>query len=460
MFPRTSVCRGAQRAIRRQAQQPIQRRGLAAPASGSFQYQSGDAKGVKFASRDFAGPTTTLALVSKAGTRYQLFPGLTEGLEKFAFRNTNRRSTLRIVRESELLGAELNAYHTRENLVLEAKFLRDDLPYYVELLGEVAASTKYIPHVYNEEVLPLIHFAHKQFLARPTDMAINSAHSLAFHKGLGTPTASASTTPYTKYLSTDSIEAFSKFAYAKPNFAIVANGAEHGELSKWVNQFFDEVPAALPADFPPVSEAQSKYYGGEERIAHDGGNAFVIGFAGSSTFTGKFYKPEIAVLASLLGGESSIKWSPGFSLLAKAAASPGTHVKTKSAIYSDAGLLYTTITGSALNVRETATEVVKIIQNVAAGQITKEEIQKAKAAAKFKELEYGQDVKAGLELTGAGLVHNTKAYQIDEVAKAVDGVTEEAVKAAAKLLLESKASVSAVGDLFMLPYAEELGLKV
>jgi hypothetical protein len=28
--------------------------------------------------------------------------------------------------------------------VLEAKFLRDDLPYFVELLGEVASSTKYL----------------------------------------------------------------------------------------------------------------------------------------------------------------------------------------------------------------------------------------------------------------------------------------------------------------------------
>jgi ubiquinol-cytochrome c reductase core subunit 2 len=38
----------------------------------------------------------------------------------------------------------LNAHHSRENLVLEAKFLRDDLPYFVELLGEVASSTKYL----------------------------------------------------------------------------------------------------------------------------------------------------------------------------------------------------------------------------------------------------------------------------------------------------------------------------
>lgn len=86
MFSRTTACRGAQRAARTQAVRPAQRRGLAAPASGSFQYQSGEAKGVKFASRDFAGPTTTLALVSKAGTRYEPLPGLTEGLQNFAFR--------------------------------------------------------------------------------------------------------------------------------------------------------------------------------------------------------------------------------------------------------------------------------------------------------------------------------------------------------------------------------------
>ena len=84
MLSRTTACRGAQRAARQVSQS--QRRGLAAPASGSFQYQSGEAKGVKFASRDFAGPTTTLALVAKAGTRYQPLPGLTEGLANFAFR--------------------------------------------------------------------------------------------------------------------------------------------------------------------------------------------------------------------------------------------------------------------------------------------------------------------------------------------------------------------------------------
>lgn len=42
-----------------------------------------------------------------------------------------------------MLGGQLKAYHTREALVVEAAFLRDDLPYFTELLGEVITKTRY-----------------------------------------------------------------------------------------------------------------------------------------------------------------------------------------------------------------------------------------------------------------------------------------------------------------------------
>jgi hypothetical protein len=66
--------------------QRIQTRGLAAAASGSFQYETGEELGIKYASRDLPGPTTTLTLVAKAGTRYQTQPGYSDALEKFAFK--------------------------------------------------------------------------------------------------------------------------------------------------------------------------------------------------------------------------------------------------------------------------------------------------------------------------------------------------------------------------------------
>ncbi|KAK3049495.1 ubiquinol-cytochrome c reductase core subunit 1 [Extremus antarcticus] len=455
MLSRAAIGRQAQRAAARSWQH--QRRGLAEPASGSFQYQVGEAQGIKLASRDLPGPVATLAIVSSAGTRYQPVPGLAEGLERYAFKTTSRRSTLRIQRESELLGSALQTYHSRENVVIGAKFFQNDLPYFVELLAEVATMTDYKPHVLNEEVIPQMDLRHKKYLSNPQEMAINSAYGIAFHRGLGVPTEAPSNLAWKKYLDAENLADYASAAYAKQNFAIVANGVSQSELSKWVGEMFTDVPSQTSYQLKPE---QTKYYGGEERIAHGSGNSLVIALPGSSSPTGGFYKPEVAVLAALLGGQSSIKWSPGFSLLSKATQdTPNMFIDTKSTIYSDAGLLTIAMTGSASDIQKSAPKVVEALKSVAQG-IDKEAFAKAKALAKFKELEYGQETQAAMELTGAGLVHGGKAYQIDEVAKSVDGVTEEKVKQAAKEALEGKASVSAVGDLYMLPYAEEIGLKV
>lgn len=78
-----SLRRHAERTIRGQWQA---KRGLASPASGSFSYDTGSAAGIKYAARDMPGATTQLALVSQAGTRFEPAPGLTLGLEGFAFK--------------------------------------------------------------------------------------------------------------------------------------------------------------------------------------------------------------------------------------------------------------------------------------------------------------------------------------------------------------------------------------
>lgn len=305
-----------------------------------------------------------------------------------------------------------------------------------------------------------IHNSQAKQLKNPEELALASAHGLAFHRGLGEPVHPTSSTPLTKYLSHESIAAYSTLAYSKPNVAVVANGTDNSQLSKWVGEYFTDLRSSAAEGVPSLeSTEQSKYYGGEERIAHASGNAMVLGFPGSSSLTGGFYRPEIAVLATLLGGKSSIKWSPGFSLLGKVASqTPGVHIKTGSSIYSDAGLLHVTLTGSAPSIREGAREAVALIKRIANGDISSEDIAKAKALAQFNELEHGQETMAGLELTGQGLVSFGQPYQLDDSAKKISAVTDAQVKDAAKGLLEFKASVSTVGDLFQLPYAEEIGL--
>lgn len=308
----------------------------------------------------------------------------------------------------------------------------------------------------------------KKLLASPLGLAINSVHGIAFHRGLGTPTNAVSSSPFKKYLDAQSVADFADAAYARNNIAVVANGADHGEFAKWVKEFFQDTKTGSTVF--SINKDKSKYFGGEERIAHGNGSVMVLGFPGSSSFTsGDSFKPEIYVLAALLGGESSIKWAPGFSLLSKAAAGfPQAHVSTQNAAYTDAGLLTVTISGKSGDIAKASKAVVDALKSVASGNVNNEDITKAIALAKFRVLEAGQRTEAGLEATGMGLINNSKAYQIDEFGQKVGKVTADQVKnvskdqsthslvmltrgpQAAKSLLENKASVSSVGDLFVL----------
>ena len=284
-------------------------------------------------------------------------------------------------------------------------------------------------HELHEEVEDRLENLRKVMLGSTSQFANNSVHGIAFHRGLGNPLHPQSHTPMTKYVSSEGLRSYSQAAFAKSNFAVVANGANHQDLSKWVGQFFTESPASAPSGFPQPGTTATKYFGGEERIAHDSGNTMIIAFPSSGSFTGRAWKPEMSVLAELLGGQSSIKWSPGFSLLSKAtAAYPQAHISTTHNTYSDAGLLTIEMTGIGQQVREASHDVVKTLKAVASGSVSKEDVKKAIAAAKFNTLESGQNIDTGIELTGAGLVQGGSAFQLDEVAKSIDKVTEEHVK--------------------------------
>ncbi|KJK81574.1 Cytochrome b-c1 complex subunit 2 [Metarhizium anisopliae BRIP 53293] len=448
MISRSSLAKSAQQAVRRSCSvQSLQRRGFAAAAAtGAF--ETTDVSGLKVASRDAHGPTTKLAIVAKAGTRYQPLPGLT---------NTQRRSALRITRESELLGGQLNASHTREALVLEASFLREDLPYFAELLAEVVSMTKYTTHEFHEDVERVLHLKQAALNANVAALALDNAHAVAFHNGLGASVYPSSLSPVQKYLNEEYIASYADVVYSKPNIAIVADGASTDALTNWVGQFFKDVPAKSLNGQTLKTEA-SKYHGGEQRTSHPGGNAMVIAFPGSDASGSK---PEIAVLAALLGGQPTIKWSPGFSLLSKATAgTSGLSVSASNLAYSDAGLLTVQLSGNAASVRKGAEETAKALKSIADGTVSKEDVTKAVANAKFDILEKAQLRSPSLLQAGSGLVNSGKASELAALAKGIDGVTADKLKTAAKSLLDGKATVSTVGDLFVLPYAEEIGLQV
>ena len=454
MISRSALSRGSQQALRRAgATKTVQRGFAAAAASPKASYEPTSIAGLNVASRDDHGPVTRLAVVAKAGTRYEPLPGLTVGLEEFAFKKTQKRTALRITRESELLGGQLTSYHTREALVLQASFLREDLPYFTELLGEVLSETKYTTHEFHEEVEGLVHL--KQSKVGAESVALDAAHAVAFHTGLGAPLYPTPDTPVASYLNENSVADFAQAAYTKANIAVVADGAAETGLQKWLEPFFRGVPAQSNTK---LNTTASKYFGGESRIARNGTNSVVIAFPGASLGASN---PELDVLIGLLGGESTISWSPGFSVLSKiTAAAPGAQAKAANYAYSDTGLFTIQITGSGGAVRQAAQESVKALQSIAEGKVAKEDVVKAIAKAKFTLLTASETSGTGLVHAGASLIAGVKPLQVAQTLKSLESVTADKLTSAAKTLLQGKASVASVGDLHVLPFAEDLGLKV
>lgn len=282
-----------------------------------------------------------------------------------------------------------------------------------------------LAYEYQEDVERVIHIKQAKLQADAAALALDSAHSVAFHHGLGAPLYPAPSTPLKGYLDENSIASFSEAVYAKSNIALVGDGATTSALSKWTEQFFKSVPAS-PSGSMTLNSKATTYYGGEQRISHTGGNSVVMAFPGSSF--GKF-KPEIAVLASLLGGQSSIKWAPGFTLLSKAAASsPGATATATNLAYSDAGLLTIQVTGSASAVRAASQEAVKALKSVAEGGVSKEDLTKAVARAKFDALVSSESGVSTILAAGSGIVHTGKPFQIAETAKGIEGVSAENLK--------------------------------
>ncbi|KAF8468343.1 Metalloenzyme, LuxS/M16 peptidase-like protein [Kalaharituber pfeilii] len=449
MLGRRSLSRATNQWLRAAPKAPKCSRNMAAAANvNPFQFEASEAQGVKIASRDDGAPTTSLALVIRAGSRYESAPGLAHALQHFTWKNTERRSALRIQREAELLGGRLETTLSRENIVLRAQFLRQDLPWFVAAMADILQSSRFQHYVFTEETAPTMKFDLLKLLANPSQLALEHAHGVAFHKGLGAPRLATAN----KYVNPTAISDYASKVFSKSNIALVASGAPHSELSKWASEFFKDLKAG-----EKVSSPATKYYGGEARVNSVHGSTYVVAFPGTPGSPN--FKAEYKVLTHLLGGQTAVKWNSGFSLLSRAVADiPGASAVAGHTHFTDAGLLYITVTGLDTDLEKAGHAVVKALHDAA--NASAEEVKKAVAQAKFDVLAEVEDRSTGLELVGQSLISNGTVPQADAIVKAIEAVTPQSMKNAVAAIIGGRATFAAVGDLHVLPFAEDIGLKI
>lgn len=393
-----------------------------------------EAAGIKISSVDDGRAVSEVSLVVKAGARYAPAhtPGVAHLLNKFAFRDTSAKSALRLCRESEILGGQLTSRLGREHLVLSAKFLREDLPYFVNALSNVAAQTEYKPHEFTEHVLPLAALEYQLAHANPEYVALENAYKAVFRKGLGN--ALLSNTKTATYTLKD-VENFGREAYTKANISIVARGVVEKDLVELVGDKF-----ASLATGTGLSAPKTQAFNGDVRVEAKGPNVIVLALPSSQPNC-----PKMAALASHLGTkEKSVKWSLGGSTpLGRLSHNTGASISARYVPYSDASVLFITVAAdSALVAKDAIVGVSKALQGIASEGITSEELTRAVAKARVDSISAAE--------TNVVLSALHKPLTDFSIA------TTDSIKDAASVLVKGPKALSSVGNVVDLPYADEL----
>ncbi|KAG0301892.1 ubiquinol-cytochrome c reductase core subunit 1 [Dissophora globulifera] len=365
--------------------------------------------GVKVSALDESSPTASVSLVINAGARFEPKgkAGIAHFVKNFGFKNNGHRSAFRITRETELVGGVLTSNLGRESVTFTAECLKEDVPYFVEVFGDLVAQTKFADHEFHS-VATQVASEYHAVEATPEVAVIEAVHSAAFRNGLGNPIYAASYSDVT----TDDLKQFAADHFVANKIALVATGISEAELKSLADTAFAKVAAGSAAKV----EA-SKYFGGDVRVPFNTQLGHVaVAFEGAAAGTPDFYTAQ--VLRSLLGGDRFVKWSTsGVSPLAAAASKIGNSAQITAFNfgYSDAGLfgVYAQAENNAI---EQAAKAAVDSLKAAAKSVSAEDFKRALAQAKFESASRYESRVSATELLGAQALQGQKVTASESLA--------------------------------------------
>ncbi|KAI0297052.1 LuxS/MPP-like metallohydrolase [Multifurca ochricompacta] len=411
-------------------------------------------KGFKVSAVDNGQPTSSVTVLLKAGSRYESKPGVAHTLSNFAFKSTGTRSALGTVREAELYGGVLSSSLSREHLALTAEFLRGDEAYFVDVLASFIASPKFTRHELNEYVFPAVHSESSAAGQSAPTHALEVAHALAFRNGLGY--SLYADTQATGNITAEDVRELHTRAVGNPsNVAILGTGISTESLAKLFEDAFSAHKTASASAVPATPAVPATtYHGGSARVAAaHGPQTIFVGF-GSTASTSVH---ALHALAAHLNPAPALKWASSAAPLAPAIPA-GVHARSVLLPYTDATLIGVVLEGNdAGALKEGAKAVVSAFKDAAAGKVGKEELARAVARAKFQ-LATSVEAREGYVGVFGPKVLKGEVATVQSALDGVQGVSGTALSQVAGDLIKSKPTFVAVGDLHVLPYADEIGL--
>ncbi|XP_789891.4 cytochrome b-c1 complex subunit 2, mitochondrial [Strongylocentrotus purpuratus] len=407
--------------------------------------------GLTVASLENNSPVSRLAVIVKAGSRYEGIDnlGASHCLRAFGHLTTSGASALSITRGLEEVGGSLETSTTREHVTYSVQCLRDNLDTGMFYLKNVSTGQEFRPWEVkdNNERLLFDLACYKDQLQLNV---MEQLHSAAYRDTLGQSIYAP------EYMvgkhSTQMLKDFATSRFTADNMALVGVGVDHSDL-KAFGESFD-----LQRGDPSTPAA--KYSGGELRNQCDSPLAYAAVGVEGANLTGKDLLVT-GILHQLMGSAPYIKRGSNLatskaSQAASKASSLPHAVNCFNLPYSDSGLFGFFAITQPNDMAPVLKSLLGQFGAMTKGNVGAQDLQRAKnqlKAAVFMNLE---NQGALLEDMAVQALHSGSYVNAAAVAKAVDGITAEDVSRVAKRIFNGKSSMAASGNLINTPYMDQL----
>jgi len=429
--------------------------------------------GVQVASCEHNGAISKVAVGVRGGTRYESaeMRGICHLMNNAMFLLNNKKTALRMTRETQLIGGTVESSFSRELIIRKGTAIRDSLPTLIDNIG-ATMNPKYqlwdMAEVKNSCVNDI---ASLDCTAKNLELI----HQVAFRTGLGNPLYCMEAK--LGALGVEELLSYAQQTHVGSGITVVATNCDHGELVDLVKDL--DLPGG-DVEAPPAQ----KYFGGEAREftsghvtslhhaehgIHDAPACFVLAnLAHTDTGTARASLvgpgagltsgdlPAFAVLGAILKAPTMVPWgSNTVSSAVNRAISGATNASFDASVlnlsYSNAGLFgvhVATAPGAIVDSLRAARE--------AAMDISEEVVERAKAQVKAAVLIAASEADGHVDDVLNQVAHTGGYVAPAASAAAIDAVTPEAVLAAAQQAFGGKSTLVVTGDTTYAPYLDEL----
>ncbi|XP_071504867.1 cytochrome b-c1 complex subunit 2, mitochondrial-like isoform X1 [Diadema antillarum] len=407
--------------------------------------------GLTVASLENNSPVSRLAVIVKAGSRYENAEnlGVSHCLRAFSHLTTSGATTFSITRGLEEVGASLETSTTREHITYSVQCLRDHLDTGVFYLRNVSTGQEFRPWEIADNkgrlLFDLACFNDQQQLG-----VMEQLHGAAYRDTLG---RSIYAPEYmVDCFTTGMLTDYVKSRFTADNMALVGIGVDHNDLKA-----FGETFSVARGD---TVDNKARYIGGELR---DHCNS-PLTYAALAVEGASLDSKDLLVtglLQHMMGSAPYVKRGSNLATARTAQAAAKVTslphaVNCFNLPYSDSGLFGVFAITQPSDMAAVLKAVMSQFAAMTKGNVDAKELQRAKnqlKAAVCMQLESQDGLLEDLALQA---LHTGSYTGCADVLKAIDSITAEDTSRVAKRIFNGKPSMGATGNLVNTPYLDQL----